>query len=105
MEKYLLIINGAGLILGAWGAFILSGAVDKFLLDINNSFKALETTIDMLLHPEKYTGVAQFGGLDIHRREGIKTYGRKTKLGLFMIGLSFVIQIIVLIIQIFQLGH
>lgn len=101
MEKYLLVVNGLGLALGVYGAFILAGAVDKFILGVNNSFKTLETMLDMLLHPEKYTGIAQFEGLDKHRKDGIKTYGQKTKRGLLLIGISFIIQIIVTVIQIF----
>lgn len=103
MDNILPIINCLGLALGTLGALILAGSLDRFLLSLKNSVKGLETTIDMMLHPDTYNNnIVQFTGLDQHRKDGDDAYRRKTKSGLVLIGVSFFIQILVAILQ--QIG-
>ncbi len=100
MESSTLLIL-VGLILNLIGAFILAFSLTSYIRAVNNSFAALENSLDMIantLNNPSQPAVA-FQGLDIHRNRG----GRKAK-GMTIVGLSimiigFVIQILAIIIQ------
>jgi len=92
-------INIIGLILNLTGAIILIFSFGKYFKAVDNSFSAMEKSLDSIadtLNKPNQPGVI-FQGMDEHRKRGVKKSKRLTQLGLFLIIIGFLFQLIVMI--------
>lgn len=98
--NYITVVNLVGLIINLVGVIILSFSFGKYFRAVDNSFSAMEKSIDSLadtLNNPNQSAVI-FQGMENHRILGVKNSKFLTQLGLFLIMIGFLLQVIALII-------
>ena len=101
MSCYCLIFNLVGLLLNLIGTLIVGLALVKYLKSVDNSFLALEKSIESIANIINNTNQKAFifQGMEQHRQRGKRREKLFTFIGLMFIILGFTFQLLSTLIQ------
>ena len=90
-----IILNLTGLSFNLTGTIIISFSLRKYFKSVDNSFLALEQSIESISSMLNNQQLNAFitAGMDIHRKKGQKQIAAFTFIGLLLIVLGFALQI------------
>lgn len=81
-----------GLLLGLAGSTVLAFSLNRVITALSRATDAHDLALETLIEPDPRVPVVRFIGTDVHVEQGRKSAARWTRLGLWLLVLSFAFQ-------------